>query len=360
MSTPGPRVQVVVAVHTTRRPLARAVASVLDGGADDAEVVVVCHGLPVADVAAGLPEGHRARVRWLEHTDGVASPAGPFTAGLRAADAEFVSLLGSDDALTPGAVSSWLALADRTGADAVLARLVRGPARVPVSTPPTRPGRTRDLDLVADRLAYRSAPLGLVRTSRMRALGLHLVPGVPVGEDVPFVTRLWAQGRIAYDRGGPPYVIGEDGAERTTQVTRPVVQELAFVRHLLGEEWYLAAPARVRTAVATKVVRIHVFGLVLHRPDPGWWTPRERGDLAAVTREVLAAGPGAQRPLSRADRSLLDACLDPSVATPELLRRARARRRHGTPATLVPRDLRFLLHREAPARFMGASLLACR
>jgi len=104
-------------------------------------------------------------------------------------------------------------------------------------------------------------------------------------------------------------------------------------------------------------VRIHLFGAVFYRPEPSSWTPTERADLRAVAEHLSRAAPHAVDVLSRADRSLLDAIQDPSVPAEELVRRARARRRHGTPATVLTRDLRHLLRREAPPRFMTASLL---
>lgn len=52
----------------------------------------------------------------------------------------------------------------------------------------------------------------------------------------------------------------------------------------------------------------------------------------------------------------MDACLDPAVPAARLIGAAQARRRHGRPATVLTRDLPWLLHREAPPRFMAASL----
>src|SRR5699024_7204242 len=144
---------------------------------------------------------------------------------------EYVSLMGSDDTRQPGAISSWYWLAQRTGADAVIARLERGRRAVP--TPPTRPWRRTGLDGVKDRLCYRSAPLGLVSTAVIARLGLRLDEKVAVGDDVGFVTRLWFQGAVAFDRHGPAYVIGEDAGDRITYSPRPVAQELKFLTRLL-------------------------------------------------------------------------------------------------------------------------------
>jgi hypothetical protein len=181
---------------------------------------------------------------------------------------------------------------------------------------------------------------------------------MPVGGDVPYVTRLWCETRVAYDRRGPAYVIGEDAGDRVTYAPRPIRVELGFVRHLLEQAWFTGYAAPVRAAVVTKLTRIHLFGAVLNRPDPTFWTAEERAELASVATRLEAAAPGYAAPLSRADRDLLDAITAQDVPAAQLVALARSRRRHGRPSTLVPRDLRRVLHREAPPRFMAASLLA--
>ncbi|GAA1628990.1 glycosyltransferase family 2 protein [Georgenia ruanii] len=358
-----PDVDVVIAVHTPTRPIARAVASVLDGnGALDGRpgavrLTVVCHNIGADVIAAKVPAGHRERVRFLEHRDGLRSAAGPFNAGMRDSDGEFVSIMGSDDTLEPGAVASWVALARRTGAETVVSRLVRGAGRAVVPTPPARPWLRGLADPVADRLSYRSAPLGLVATAARRRLGAELVEGLPVGDDVPYVTRLWFETRVAVARRGPAYVIGEDAADRVTYAARPIAVELAFVHHLLDQEWFAAYPLPARRAVAAKLARIHLFGAIYHRQELSSWTPQERADLTRVVIHLAAAAPGYARVLSIADRRVLDAALAPEVPASDLVAAARARRRHGRPTTLITRDPRGLLAAEGPVRFMAASAM---
>jgi hypothetical protein len=355
--TAGARpVEVIIACHTPERPVGRAVASLLDGNAEHASVAVVCHNIAVEEIAQVLRPEDRSRVRLLEHHDEHRSASGPFNAGIASSGAEFVSILGSDDVLAPGAVSSWLEVARRTGAEFVIPRLALGKAGRGVPTPVARMHRAGLVDLVADRLAYRSAPLGLMRRAMLERTGASLVEGATVGGDVAMVTQLMATVPTAYDRCGPPYVIGEDAGDRVTYVVRPIAEQLGFVPPWLEAAWFTALPSRARAAVGTKILRIHVFGAVFYRPEEEIWTVSEREELARLTALVLEAAPGAERPLSRADRRLADACLDPEVPPGELIAAARARRRHGRPSTLVPRDLAWILHREAPLRFMAASL----
>ena len=363
-----PFVDVIIGVHSTARPVARAVRSVLDN-ATPVRVTVVCHGLPAAEIspllgalpAEAIAVGHE--VRLVEFADGVASPAGPYNRGLDLATAPYVAVLGSDDRLAPGAIDSWAALARETDADAVITRLAYartdGSVRAVVPTPPARPFRQRGLDPVRDRLAYRSAPLGLLRRETLERLGLRHDEGKPVGVDLELSTHLWfAAERIAYDRRGPAYLIGEDGTDRITFAPRPLARDLLWLPDLLDARWFRTLPLTPRRSIAVKILRIHLFGAIHYRAEPGTWTTDERAALRSLTAAVLTAAPDAERVLSRAERDLLDAALDPVVPAERLIALSARRRRHGRPATLVPRDVRQVLAREAPLRFMAASVLS--
>jgi|GEM_PF-194277 len=363
-----PFIDVIVGVHSVQRPVARAVRSVL-ANRTPVRITVVCHGLPAAEIspllgvlpAEALAVGHE--VRLVEFADGVASPAGPYNRGLDLATAPYVAVLGSDDRLAPGAIDSWAALARETDADAVITRLAYarpdGSIRAVVPTPPARPFRTRDLDPVRDRLAYRSAPLGLLRRSTLERLGLRHDEGKPVGVDLELSTHLWFAGeRIAYDRRGPAYLIGEDGSDRITFAARPIERDLLWLPDLLDARWFRTLPLTHRRSIAAKFLRIHLFGAIHYRAEQSTWTPQERAALRSLTAAVLAAAPDAERVLSRAEHDLLDAALDPDVPAEHLITLSARRRRHGRPATLAPRDLRFLLAREAPLRLMTASVLS--
>ncbi|MDO5740077.1 MAG: glycosyltransferase [Ornithinimicrobium sp.] len=374
MSRPGragshfePLVDLVIATHSATRATEQAVRSVLDGSGDLAvRVTVVCHNVPPADITVSLSQEtlRDPRVRILDHHDGLASPAGPFTLGIESATAPWVSIMGSDDRLSPGALEHWLDTAERTGAEVVLAQVELD--GVAVATPPTRVsarrqlGRRRsDLDLVRDRLSYRSAPLGLLSRAAIHRTGARLLAGAEVGEDVQFALKLWSGARVALaDRS--PYLIGTDAGDRMTYVPRPIRKQLVAVTHLLDDEWLATLTQRERSAIAIKLLRVHVFGAILTRPDPAWWTAEERGALAETTQRLLDAAPGSAGPLSLADHDLLRAVLDPSLPAGALLDRARARRHFGHPRTLVPHDWRRMLDQEAPLRFMASSLVARR
>ncbi|VEG29882.1 glycosyltransferase family A protein [Actinomyces howellii] len=379
-------VDVVIACHNPARPVGRAVASVLDGN-PEACVTVVCHNRRAEEIAQAIDPAHRDRVRYLEHRDPRPSASGPFNAGIRAARTPWVSIMGSDDSLAPGAVASWLRLARATGAEFIVPRLALGaPGRI-VPTPAPRPSRLvapclaglgprrsrlprplalrlaligRGLaaaSLVADRLSYRSAPLGLMSVAMLAREGLSLVEGATVGGDVAMVTRMFATVPTAYDSRGPVYLIGEDASDRVTYVVRPLAEQLGFLDDLLDADWARDLDLRSRRAVAAKMTRIHLFGAVHYRPDPGLWTEPERADLQATSAHLEAFAPGYGSVLSRAETALLRACLDPRVPAGELIALSAARRRHGRPSTLLTGSPLTILAREAPLRLMGASVL---
>lgn len=345
-----PRVNVIIACHNPARPVGRAVASVV-GGNPEAAVTVVCHNTSIDSIAASIDHD----VEFLELHDGIKSASGPFEHGMEASDAEFVSIMGSDDTLEPGAVAHWLRLADSTGADVVQTRLLLEGAIV--RTPPVRPWLSGLADPVRDRLCYRSAPLGLVSREIRAATGARLVGGAPVGGDVPYVTKLWFQSKVAVQRSGPGYIIGESATDRVTYTDRPITVELAFVLHLLDDPWFVSLGRRERVSICAKLIRIHLFGVILNRSGPAWWTDTERASLAHVARRLLEAGPGVDRRLSVADNDLLRAILSRSASAEKMMSLARARRRHGRPATVVSSDPRYMFATEAPLRMMAASLL---
>lgn len=350
---PEPAIDHIIAVHDLRRPIARAVSSVLDGTTVSLRVTVVCHNVARADVADAL-ERHRddSRLRLIELHDGVPSPSGPFNAGLDAATARFTSIMGSDDAVEPGALDSWLALADRTGSDVVIPR-VTVVGRGPMLTPPVRIGRTRGLDGVRDRLAYRTSPLGLV--SRPVFGALRFPAGLRSGIDVEYGNRLWFSGaRIAFDRHGPAYLVHEDAPVRVSTVTKPVSGDASFLEGLLQGATFRSLTPTQRDAVVTKMLRGNVLMWITYRPTPDLWSEDDVTSLAEVLRRCAEVAPRAFRPLSRTDRDILDAFL----ATPHDLGRALSLLPGRTairPRNVMPRRLTAMLDREAPPRFGLAS-----
>ncbi|WP_287903002.1 glycosyltransferase [Arthrobacter sp.] len=354
----------VIAVHTPDRPVGRAVASLIEGGLPvDAQepgrlrITVVCHNADPREIEEQVRPEHRSQVRFVSHQDGIRSPAGPFNRGIAEADATWVGIMGSDDTVEPGALAAWVDVAEADGADALIAPMGHAGGG-PVRTPVVRRGRHRDLDPVADRLSYRTAPLGVLRLAVVRGLGLEFPTKYATGEDQSFSARLWFSGaRISYGRGLPRYLVHDDAQLRVTHTPRSITEDLAFATDLVQTDWFLGLPARSREALVTKLIRVHLFGHVWLRAQAGTWTAADAAEAAVAARILLFAAPRAARPLSLADRALLDAVARGEERSEVMARLSEARRKFSHPRALLPRSLSQVLQREAPLRFMIASAL---
>lgn len=348
-------VDVVIPVHSEARPIMRAVASVTDGTKAAVRVTVVAHNVEPELITRKLGEyAHRDDVRVLSLNDGIHSPAGPMNRGLDAATAPYVSLLGSDDEFAPGAIDSWLRIASSHNASTVLARIDRQNSG-PDPHPPTRRGRTVDLDPVKDRLAYRSAPLGLI--SRKDFGSLRFTPGLGSGEDLEFTATLWFTGsRIAYDRRTPGYLVHEDGGDRVTFATRTVGQDFAFLDAITAAEWFPRLSSAQLQALGVKTLRMHFFDAVLLRLQSPEGISAHRAALDRVITKIEDFAPGSLSLMSRTDRAVIDAIRAEQVA-PEHIMSLLSARWGRSPSALLPRNPLLALHRQAPFRTLRATVV---
>ena len=301
----SPAVDLIIAAHDPEREVGRAVASVLDGAGSDVRVTVVAHGKPASDFSATLADViEDSRVRVVEFADGVRSPAGPFNHGFAIADAEFVAIMGSDDFLEPGAITAWLARARETGTDYLMPQL-RNQDGAPWRDPLTRPRRHDHLDVVRDRLAYRAAPLGLIRRSLLRST--PLTEGLATGEDIDLGLRLVAgESSVAVAVGLPAYVIGADAPQRITLEPRAAAEELRALLLVTAQPWILAlSPAR-RRAMAIKLWRLNLIPGVVARAD-AQWSDADLAALATSAAALRALAPTAEASLSASERWVADA-----------------------------------------------------
>lgn len=359
-SVPEYAVDVIIPVHSRERPVERAAASVLGGTSTSVRVTVVAHNIDpgvIRDRLGALADDPKLRL--LELRDGIASPAGPMNLGLERATARFVALLGSDDEFAPGAIDSWLALQQETGADAVLARirLANGDTD---PYPPVRDGRrVRRLDAKKDRLAYRSAPLGIV--SRERFPDLQLTPGLSSGEDLAYSLTVWFTGRdLAYDLHGPSYIVNGDASDRVTSAARPLEQDFAFLDAIERLPWFAQAARTARRAIIVKFFRIHLFDALRVRLGSDDELRANRDGFAKLTERLEGLAPGSIRLLSAADRQVLDALRLPQISASELSQLVSARERYTSPAALIPRNPLLTFHRQAPFRTLLAGIRIMR
>lgn len=351
-------VEVIVAVHTATRPIARAVDSVLAGTSASCRVTVVAHNIDPHRIASNL--GDRlatGSVRLLSLGDDISSPAGPLNLGLDAATAPFVCVIGSDDTFDPGAVDSWLALQRRSDAAMVLARIRHHDGKSD-SYPPVRPGRRTGLDGVKDRLSYRSAPLGLI--SRRHFGTLRFSEGLQSGEDLAYVSRMWFSGlNLAFDSSGPAYVVHHDEHDRVTSAPRAVTVDFAFLDEIYPSAWFAMFTIDQRVALAVKFIRLHVFDAILARENSATWSAADQEALAGVVSRIIATAPQVENVLSRADRDVVDAVLagaSPAVSGGLVRRRWNYR----SVSALLPRNPLRALDRQAPFRTLSAGAILAR
>lgn len=357
-------VDVVIAVHTPNRPIERAVSSLMAGGlptelgmAGRLRVTVVCHNTDIGPIRERVAPEYRERVRFVRLSDGSNSPAGPFNHGIALATAPWVSIMGSDDSVEPGAIGDWLRTAMNDRADVLIAPMAHagGPS---IHTPVVRRLRRSALDPNADRLAYRTAPLGLMRLKLIRDLGLLLDARYATGEDQIFSARLWfSHAKISYGRGLPRYLVHGDAVSRVTSTPRSVTDDLAFATDLVESDWFDGLDPAQRATLVTKLIRVHVFSHVMLRAELGTWDATDALAMATVSRRLLFAAPNAARPLSVADRALLDAVARSESNVDVMKSLTTLRRTFSNPRTWLPRDISRVFHPEAPLRFMIASAL---
>lgn len=358
----GVAVDLAIAVHSRARPIGRAVESVAQAGLPlnkpgGVRITVVCHNIEIVEISSAISSHLSPEVRFLSLKDGIPSPAGPLNLGLEEASAPYASVMGSDDYLESGALRQWLDVAVRHGSDVVIAPQRHADGRK-VRTPVNRVGRRRKLDPVRDRLAYRTAPLGLISTAEIKRLGLRFTPGLPTGEDQEFSARLWfGGGRFDYAGGTGRYVVGADANDRVTHVHRSVPETLDFAVRLVNGEWFGARSLRERRSMAAKLIRVHVFGLVESRSSSGGWSSQDRRDLAQILQTILDSAEGVLDPFSRADHRMVAAVLEARCPQSVLMDLARARRVFRSPATLLPARAAAALNPESPLRFLPASAL---
>lgn len=357
---PEPLVDITIAVHSRTRPIARAAASVLDHTEAPVRVNVVAHNIDPEIIRENLGDyANDPRLRLLHLADGIPSPAGPMNHGFASSTAPYISVMGSDDELAPGAVDSWLALAQRTGAQMVLARIQLPSGRTD-PYPPVRNGRRAEgLDPIKDRLPYRSAPLGLI--DRARFGELRLTEGLPSGEDLAYSLTVWfTADRLTYDLHGPAYVINADAGDRVTSAPRAVSEDFRFLDEVESFEWFRTASRAARCAIVVKLIRIHFFDAVLVRTRTPEQIIENRADLVALIDRLEGLSPDARSLLSRADRAVIDEVRS-SGATPErIIKLLEARLTYLSLPTLLPRNPLKALHRQGPLRTLLAGYLIMR
>lgn len=364
---PEPLVDVVIAVHQSSRPIERAVASILENTIAAVRVTVVVHNTELGAIAKRLEYfEHDTRLRVVSYVDGIPSPAGPMNYGFDLATAPYVSLLGSDDEFEAGALDAWLAAAEGVPgyADAVIAPTASQIGGSLQASPPirwTRANKKRafKLDPVRDRLAYRSAPLGLIGRKKYGAL--RFAEGLQTGEDQPFTAELWFTpgASIVFPAFAPRYIEHADQPDRVTRTTRSVREEFRSVEDTFAPDQPWLVEPSMRLSLIVKFVRVHFFDAAIARVGNNWDVQAAR-EMAEIGTHLLKIEPRVLRLLSSNDERIFRALLEVSTDERELQRLLQARENLRSFGAIFPRRLRFAFHSQAPLRFHLAGLILLR
>lgn len=355
----SPTVDVIIAVHQSERPIARAVASVLEGNQTPIRVLVVAHNIAPHKIREALGIwAQDPRVAVLELRDGISSPSGPMNFGYDAASAPFTTLLGSDDELQPGAIDRWVSVAEhpKVKADFVIANR-QEPGGECAPSPPVRIGRRNHLRGAKDRLAYRAAPLGLLRRSKFG--DLRFDEGVPTGEDIAFSAVMWFSGAsISFAYGTPGYLVHADQEERVTTTTRSVDAELSWIKDVLDPDQPWMADASSRRALLVKILRQNIPDAVRSRLPEQWDLAADQ-QLREKVRKIWRIDSAAFGSLSRAEWNLMRALMRGETPAQELQKLLAARGRIRSVDGLIPHDPLKIFASQAPLRFhmAGAALV---
>lgn len=299
-------VDVVIPVHTTERPLARAVRSVLATRPRNIRVIVVAHGIAPESLSPQLDAFPPDLVRTVHHVDGIPSLAGPANAGIRASEAEYICRLDSDDEIEPGAIENWRRQAVRHDADLVLARL-RLVHKPRLDFPHVRPGRIHDLDVVEDRLFYRSVPFGLIRRRLLEEHRIEAAEGLRPAEDQPMMARAMIEARrielAAPDAGA--HVMHDDQPDRIQHATFPASAVLAGVRLIVESDWFVALPRPTARSLGVKMLRRVLIPAVSSATVS--WDAAQTTAAAGMADALLHQVPAAFETLARQEQNVVTA-----------------------------------------------------
>jgi hypothetical protein len=288
-----PLIEVVIAVHNAKRPIRRAVESVISSGqVGDAHALVVAHGLKAAVIEAELAGLPADRFRVLEFADGIPSPAGPFNYGLAQATATYVSVMGSDDSYEPGFAAAYSASL-RHRAPNVLVPPLRHANGVYIPSPLPRFNRRHNLRADRDRLLYRTAPLAVFKRELLDRAGFVFREGLRSGEDLAFGLWLWTQpASIDFARGLPAYTVGDDATDRVTAINYSFTEVAKPFWDVVGMPWFASLTAGQRRAFAIKHLRMTILPPLRSLDSAAPWSPSDLTELAAVVAKLSEIAPG--------------------------------------------------------------------
>lgn len=364
-------VQIVVPIHDPSRFFERMVTAILreEGPNLRVGVIAVLHNLGADDSEKVI-----LRLRNLEKepdllqivivNDGIPSPAGPLNAGLKAAWAKWVGMAGSDDDLDQGALTSWVLQGTTHNADVVLAPILDSDGTL-AATPPVRitGNLTRRRTVIADRLYYRSSPVGIFRRRYLELSGATMTAKAQTGEDIAFMARLFSgqSGKtppsvIVADPRHGAYRIIDDAPSRATTNRKTIENHLRGIKGALDSSTLAALTNRQQRALGTKILRRDLLEILSQRVE--WGDSTEISEaLGDVIKQVRKIG-NCEGYLARAEMNLLRECTSAEATEESIEASLQQARRYRSLQSLLAHDWRLTFCSDAPFRYRLASKCA--
>ena len=264
-----PIMTVIIPVHNSSRPVDRAVNSITFNQPIEVlkniEILVVCHEVSSESIREKLGTLNQVEiVKLLEFKDGVNSPSGPINFGIRSSLGRYILVIGSDDYLEQGFLTTYLKLlASKPHLDVVVlpkTRLQNGTYSYSHGPIPQF-GLRRNLKPIRDRLLYRVAPLALVRSSLLGEPGAEFyTEGAATGGDLLPSTWLWSSTeKVYFNRSLPHYIECDDATDRVTYSGRPFSERLRILDDLLHRDWFRELSSEFKTSFAIKYLRTNIL-----------------------------------------------------------------------------------------------------
>ena len=297
------RGQIVVPVHSSTRPVRRAVESVLDN--PEFGVVLVAHG--VDPQRLDFPAGPRVEV--VEVREGVGYPGVAFNRGFEAATADCVGVLGTDDWYEPGALTRMLEHAAGDGADGVLAPQRR--QGEPRNTGIPAAWNRKNLRAAKDRLFWRSSPLGIYKKGLLGIGNYRFDETVKAGVDQLNGALLWTAGHeISYYPNDPAYVVGDGSGDRVSTASAALSVHSRSWETLWDDKCIRSLSLADRRALANRMLTVNVFSVLIPRVLGGTLDARDLEWLSVLSEKMTEVAPGMERTLSLGHRRIFRALLE--------------------------------------------------
>ncbi|MFF0749553.1 glycosyltransferase family 2 protein [Streptomyces sp. NPDC004267] len=263
MTTPStPTVSVVIPVYNAMPYLEQTLASVerQSIGTDAIEIVAVDDGS--TDGGGEFLDAWAARyagAMTVVHQEASGGPSRPRNVGLDHATGTYVFFLDGDDCLGPRALERLVAMAEKNGADTVLAKLVGAGRTI---SPTARDVFAKNVDRADPAVVYWTLmPFKLFRRAMLEEHGLRFPEHMRISEDQHFVARAYLHSGVISVVGDYDcyYLVGRGDQGNITHGGLDYATMVAQADELVGIVEELTEPGDLRDRLITRHVKVELL-----------------------------------------------------------------------------------------------------